>query len=77
MSIDFDREASTVELAPELDNCTPYCNNTIEEVHYLQVYLTKLENQANEAKINEMKSLTQQSVYTKEENLGQSCISLR
>ena len=59
MSIDFDRDVSTVQLVPKPDNCTPNHNNTTDEARYSQVYLTVLENNANETKINETSTMQQ------------------
>ena len=76
MSIYFDQDLGTVQLALKPDNCIANSRNCIAEVHYVQVYLTELENQANETEMNELKSWTQQGVY-KKENLGQPSISVR
>ena len=48
-----------------------------EKIHYSEIHMSAIENQANPAKMNELEIWKNQEVYCEEEDISQSCISVR
>ena len=77
-SIDYEKDAVSLEHLPKssASNATNPQTNT-KEVLCSKIYLIELENQTTEAKMAELGNWKKQNVYREEEDMGQSCISVR
>ena len=72
--IDFERDVDNLHI---MSNSSVNTLPSTEEIQYSKIYMTAIENQANIAKMNELESSKKHEVYCKEEDTGQSCISVR
>ena len=77
-STDYEKDVVSLEHLPKssASNATNPQTNT-KEVLCSKIYLTELENQTMEAKMAELGNWKKQNVYREEEDMGQSCISVR
>ena len=77
-SIDFERDVSdlkNVKNYPETnDNTTNYIS---EEIYLADTYMTVMEKCKLDAKLIELENWNKQNVYIEENDIGQSCISIR
>ena len=73
-SIDFERDVDNLHI---MSNSSVNTLPNTEEIQYSEIYMMATENQTNIAKINELESWKKQEVYCEEEDIGQSCISVR
>ena len=71
---DFERDVDNLHI---MSNSSVNTLPSTEEIQYSKIYMTAIENQANIAKMNELESSKKHEVYCKEEDTGQSCISVR
>ena len=73
-AVDFECDVSDIEIIPKNSR---NCNQSVDEIRFSETYLTALQNEANKAKIIELESWRNRETYSEEDDLGQSCISVR